>query len=169
MAVVTPKSVAITNADAATQTLNPTLIHGGRVKSSVAIMAVANGDSIASIYRMVRVPSNARLRDLQLSCTAITGAIGDIGLYDTAANGSAVVDVDFYASAQSMAAALTGLNVLREATAAGADVAKQEMPIWQALGLTADPKKQYDIATTLTAAATAAGTFSLDVSYVDGN
>ena len=44
-----------------------------------------------------------------------------------------------------------------------------EKPLWEALGLTADPRKLYDIAMTLTAAAAATGDISLKVRYVDGN
>jgi hypothetical protein len=44
--------------------------------------------------------------------------------------------------------------------------ANAEKRIWEALGLTADPKIMYDVCTTLTAAADAAGTLFLDCDYV---
>ena len=169
MAVVNTKATAITNADATTQTLNKMTLSGGRVKSAAGTVEAVSGDSIGSTYRLARVPSNARVREVVLQCDAITTCAADFGLYDTLANGAAVVDADFFASAQSLAAALTGTNILREAGAAGGDVANVEKQIWEILGLTADPKKYYDIAATLTAAAGSAGTVSLDVGYVDGN
>jgi hypothetical protein len=46
-------------------------------------------------------------------------------------------------------------------------VAKIEQPLWQQLGLTADPGVMYDIAATLTAAAGSAGTVSLKVRVVN--
>ena len=76
-------------------------------------------------------------------------------------------------TAQSLAAALVHTDVTHEADPADAGAgygnADVEKPLWQALGLTADPNKLYDIAVTLTAAAGSAGTVSLKVQYVDGN
>jgi len=48
------------------------------------------------------------------------------------------------------------------------DVANIEKRLWEALGLSADPKIWYDIVVTLTAAAGSAGTISLKTRYVDG-
>jgi hypothetical protein len=174
MAVVTTKSTAVTNADAASQTNNPLRIQGGRLHENVGTLEAVSGDSIASIYRLARVKSNCRISTLLLSCDAITTCAGDIGIYDiTAVNSGAVVDVDFFASAQSLATALVNTDVTHEAdsadSGAGFGLADVEKPLWQALGLTADPGKLYDIAVTLTAAAGSAGTISLKVRYVEGN
>lgn len=168
-AVVTTKSTAITNLDAAPRVKNNALIAHGKIREFVGTVEVANGDSIASILRMVRVHSAWRVTDVLLFCDAITSAAADIGLYDVAdVNAGAVVDVDFFASAQSIASALlTGTQVLYEAAAGPADVANIEKAIWQQLGLSADPGKWYDVALTLTAAATAAGTVSLKVRVVE--
>ena len=72
-----------------------------------------------------------------------------------------------------MAAALVNVDVGHEAdpadAGAGFGLADVEKSLWQALGLAADPGKQYDIAVTLTAAAGSAGTIALKMQYVDGN
>ena len=121
------------------------------------------------MYRQVRVPSNARVSRVLLSCDAITTCAGDVGVYRTAADGGAVVDVDFFASAQSLSAALAHSDVTHEADAADAGVgyglADTEKPLWQALQFTADPKCEFDIAITLTAAAGSAGTTSIKCDY----
>lgn len=171
MAVVNKKASAVTNAEARTpQTYNSKKVVNGILKESVGTIAVANGDSIGSTLRFGRVHSSWRVSQLLLGCTAITGAAADIGLYDTTKNGAAVVDVDFFASAQSLAAALANTDVTREAAGAGqGDVSKIEKAIWEVLGLTADPGKEYDVVATLTAAATADGNASLAIRYVDGN
>lgn len=174
MAVVTTRSTAVTNADAATQTNNSQKIAGGRLRESVGTIEAVSGDSIASVYRLARVGSGVRISQIMLSCDAITTCAGDVGVYDVAAvNSGAVVDADFFASAQSLATALVNTDVTHEADAAdagaGFGLADVEKPLWQALGLSADPNKLYDIAVTLTAAAGSAGTVSMKVRYVDGN
>ena len=174
MAVELLSSTCITNSDATPPVVNAIRLQGGRIKRSVGVKDVSATASIASIVRLVRVKSSDVIDRVLLSCDAITSAAGDIGIYDVArVNSGAVVDVDFFASAQSLAAALVNTDVTHEAdptdAGAGYGLADVEKPLWQALGLTADPGKEYDIAVTLTAAATAAGTIALRVYYLDGN
>lgn len=160
MAVVFTTAAAITAANAG-QLVNAAQA-GGQIESFVGQVAVANGDSIASIFRLARVPSNARMSSLSVFCTAITSAAADIGLYQTAANGGAVVDADAFIAAQTIAAASPGLNVI------GGNLlspANREKRLWEALGLTADPQRNYDIAATLTAAATAGGFVGVEGVY----
>jgi hypothetical protein len=173
MAVVNTKSTAVTNADAATQTNISLKIAGGRLRESVGTVEAVNGDSIGSTFRLARIRSNDRVSRVMLSCDAISSCAGDVGIYDIAAIGGAVVDADFFASAQSLASALVNADVTHEADAADAGAgfghADVEKPLWQALGLAADPYKLYDIAVTLTAAAAANGTIAMKVQYVNGN
>lgn len=174
MAVVNTKSTAVTNADAATQTNLSLKIAGGRLRESVGTVEAVNGDSIGSTFRLARIRSGDRVSRVLLSCDAISSCAGDIGIYDiTSVNSGAVVDADFFASAQSLASALVNADVTHEADAADAGAgfghADVEKPLWQALGLTSDPGKLYDIAVTLTAAAAANGTIAMKVQYVNGN
>ncbi len=160
MAVVQTKSQGITAQDAFTSVNSN--IQQGSTRSDVGVAPVANGDSIASVIRLVRVQSNARISDAWLFTTAITGAAGDVGLYRTAADGGAVVDADFFIAAQSLATASPGLNVIGGNVLAPAN---REKRLWEALGLTADPVTYYDVAVTLTAAATAAGTLGIELKW----
>jgi hypothetical protein len=173
MAVVNTKATAVSNADASpTQSFSSTKVIGGRVKEEVGVVAVANGDSIGSTLRFGRVHSSWRVSQLLLASSAITGAAADIGLYDVDKAGGAVVDVDFFASAASLAAVQNGVDVTHEAGGSGAslgNIANMEKPLWQVLGLTTDPGKFYDVVATLTAAATADGTAALQIRYLDGN
>lgn len=169
MAVVNKKGTAVTAAD----TLPPangqfvnTRISGGRIKESVGVVAVANGDSTGSTLRVARISSGDRVSRVLVSCTAITDAAANIGLYDTDVNGGAAVDATFFASAQSLAAALAGTDVTHGGTFG---VAKAEQLVWQVLGLTSDPGKLYDVTFTLTAGATADGALAVKVHVVDGN
>lgn len=168
MAVVNTKAAAITAGDTA-GTLAKKSLSGAILKESCGTLEAVSGDSIASVYRLARVPSNARVSRVLIGCDAITTCAGDVGVYDIASvNSGAVIDADFFASAQSLATAIVvNTDVTHESGIYG--VESVEKPLWQALGLTADPGKLYDIAVTLTAAAGSAGTVSLKVQYADGN
>jgi hypothetical protein len=161
MAVVAVKSTLITNADATPVVLNSPRVDGAFEHIEVATADIASGDSIASTYRMFRVPSNAVMTDLRIYSPDIgTTTISDIGLYRTAKDGGAVVDADFFASALSLKdGALNGVDVLHEA--AVFTIANSGKELWDALALTSDPGVFYDVAFTLTAAADAAGTVKL--------
>ena len=159
MAVVAVKSTLITNADATPVVLNSPRVDGGDERVAVATADIASGDSIASTYRMFRVPSNAVMTDLRIYSPDIgTTTISDIGLY--AADGGAVVDADFFASALSLKdGALNGTDVLHESTVFS--IANSGKELWSALSLSSDPGVMYDVTFTLTAAADAAGTVKL--------
>jgi len=162
MAVVTLKSTNLTAFDAGT--LVGTTYSGGKLRSQVATFEVGAADSIASIYRFARVKSNWRMTGIWMTCDAITSAAGDVGIYQTAGNGGAVVDVDAYATATSIATAITILpvNLLFEVK----DIANCRKLVWEDAGLTADSGRFYDLAMTLTTAATGAGTLCFETQYV---
>ncbi|OWT68085.1 MULTISPECIES: hypothetical protein [unclassified Achromobacter] len=164
MAVVQVSSTPVANADAKPVIRNSAKIAEGNVLSSIGSVAIANGDSIGSVYRMVRVRSGTRIESLSLICDAVTSAAADVGLYQTAARGGAVVDADFFTAAQTIATASQGLqvahgNILKAGTAS--------LRLYEALGLTNDPGIEYDVAITLTAAATAAGNVAAKCLYVN--
>jgi len=166
MAVVTTESNLITNRDATPKVLNNSIIHNGTLKESVATVETANGDDIASKFYFVTLPSNARVSQILLYSDDIgTTTISDFGIYKSTADGGAVVDADFFASAVSLKdGALNGTDITHESGVFGVEDA--EKPLWEALGLSADPKIMYDVVGTLTAAADAAGTITLKVRYV---
>lgn len=164
MAVVTTKSAALTAMDTAGAALPVARQARANLRTACGKVEVSATDSIASILKFCRVPSNCRVSQLLLRCSAITGAIGDFGVYR--ADTGAVVSVALFATAQSMAAALTNwTDISNESTTVTPILAEQ--PLWQAAGLSADPVCQFDICATLTAAATAAGQAVLEVRYAE--
>jgi len=170
MAVVTLKAASITNRDASPRVLSNAPLSAGSVRRFLGFVEAANGDSIGSKYILGQIPSNAYGEIMKLYCDAITSGAGDLGIYRTTVDGGAVVDVDFYASAQSIASAITtGTEIQHEADATdsgvGYGLADLEKPLWQRLQLSADPKVVYDVVLTLTAATTAAGTVALRGEY----
>lgn len=165
MAVVNTKSTSITNLDAGD--LNPDYKSRGVLREAVDTLETANGDSIASVYRMVRVWSGWRVSDVIIDTDDIgTTTIADIGLYRTAADGGAVVDADFFGSAVVLnAGALANTNVTQESGVV--DIANKAKRLWEQLALTADPGLWYDVALTLTAASDAAGTITMRVRFAE--
>lgn len=167
MAVVTVKSARITGRDSSPPSKGGMTLGPRRLYDDSATVEVTNGDSIGSKFILATVPSHASMRELVVLCDAITSAAADFGLYRTTQDGGAVVDADLFASAQSIATAITaGTNVLHESGVL--DVSKIEQPLWQVLGLASDPGIDYDIVATLTAAATATGTLSARAVYTQG-
>src|SRR3972149_12341690 len=95
MAVANTKSTFITNADAEPKVLTSDYISKGTLYEAVGTVEVAAADDDGSVYRMVRVPSNARITSILTGCDAITlGTSYHLGVYQTAANGGAVVVSD---------------------------------------------------------------------------
>ena len=164
MAVVTTKSGPITNRDSSPRVLNNSNVEGGDVRESVGTLESVSGDSIGSKYIMCQIPSNARVSQILLSCDGgNTTAAADIGIYKSTDDGGTVVDADFFASAQLLTSALANTDVTHESAVFG--IEDVEKPLWEALGLSEDPKILYDIVATLTAASDAADTVSLKAKY----
>lgn len=151
MAVDALKSSVITNADATPLVRSNARVAAGVLREAIGTAQATASASIGSTYRLCRVPSNARISEVALSCDAFdTTGTTDIGVYQTADNGGAVVDADFFASAVVLTSILVHSVVTHESTVFGIEDA--EKPLWEALGLSADPVRDYDIALTLTAA-----------------
>lgn len=162
MAVVTTKSAIVTNRDASPRVVNPATNEGAHLRSWVATLELNNGDSIGSKLIFGQVPSNARIHSIRVFCDAVTSGAMDLGLYQTTENGGAVVSATAYASAQSIASAITaGTEIMFEQR----NIDKVANTVWQDGGLSADPQRMLDIVGTLTAATTAAGTVTLMVEY----
>lgn len=136
-----------------------------RTEAVVDQMTVNNTDSIGSTFRISRIPSNAIVTSGSVFCGAITSAAADIGLYQTPANGGAVVDADFFVAAQTIATASPGINILGGNTATYGP-ANRNKRVWEVLGLAADPQRDYDVVLTLTAAATATAPAGVALTYV---
>lgn len=169
MAVEDVKSAGITNADATPRVANNARVFGGQLREAAGTKQAAASASIASIYRLCRIPSNCRVSQVLLDCDAFdtTGA-GDVGIYKATAQGGAVVDADYFGSAILMTSILKGSDVTHEAASTGYGVEDAEKPLWEGLGLSADPGVDYDVCITLTAANGAGATpdMTLKVRYV---
>lgn len=168
MAVVAVKSGNITSRDASPRVKSNPSVVGGKLQSAVGVAAISNGDSVGSTYRMFQIPSNARMDELLISAPDIgTTTIADFGIYETTDNGGLAVDADRFASAQSLKdGALAKFDVLHESGSIA--LSDLEKPLWEMLGLTEDPGKNYDVVATLTGAADAAGSLAVLCRYQQG-
>lgn len=117
----------------------------GRLYSKCGVIAPAAGETSTNFFRTLVVPSNACIRSVKLTCADATSAGKiDVGIYQTPANGGLSVDSDF----------LTDAFVLTDGPYFAAEImndlapytpAKRVQPLWQALGLTSDPHRDYDV------------------------
>ena len=166
------KGTAITNREATPRVLNnPGLGEGGRAKCAIGHLAsVTAALTTTSIIRLVSIPSNAVVSHVFFQSAAQAAGAMDVGVYRTNADGGAVVDQDFFATAIAVTGAVVLTNVTNESAAAGGyTIAKQSMPLWQAAGMTSDPKSMLDIACTIVSAdvTDGLGAVGLKVYYVD--
>lgn len=159
-------STPISNANATPKVANNPGVADGMLRRVVGTIASLAADSAASIYRMVRVPSNAHIHSVIL-LSDDGGATGqmDCGIYQTADNGGAVVDADHFASAVDIGAGAIGpVDITHESGVYAIEDA--EKPLWEALALSADPGIDYDIALTVTEVVADVGDKTLKVEYV---
>lgn len=159
------KSTHIGNATATPVVLNTApLGAGARLNESAGTVTASAAADAASTYRMCRVPSNARVSQVLLS-NASSGAAGaaDIGIYQTNDNGGAVVAAAFFGSAVALTAAQNNVDVTYESGVY--TLVNSEKPLWEALGLTKDPQREYDVVITITTAPSNATAMNLKVRF----
>lgn len=138
-------STWITNAVASPVVLTDSAKSVGQLLEASSAATVSASQAQNDTIRLVRVPSNARISQVLLSTGDATsaGAI-NIGIWQTTENGGAVVDADLFASAL----ALNGgpfLNSDQTFESGEYTYAESAKPLWDVLGLTTDPKRDYDV------------------------
>lgn len=165
MAVVNQKSSVVSAYD----TTQPVVKihaaqHQGKLRSSRCLQAVANGDSDTSTFRLHRLPSNAILHEwlIWTSANFTGGTDWDAGLYrESGVSNGAVIDKDCYADGQSLATAVSRLDLSRVTkTEAGA-----EQALWEDGGLSSDPREYFDLTLTANTIGTVGGNIESLVYY----
>lgn len=155
-------SANLTNRDATPKVPNTSFLDGGIVRASHGFAAVTSGDTTGSTYRLVSVPSACRVISIHLTNPAGSASSAfDCGVYRSTADGAAVVDADFFASAVACTNANVDVNITGESTTY--TNAKREQPLWQAIGMSADPGGLLDIVLTNTATNAAAFAAGVEV------
>lgn len=173
MAVENIKSASVTNLDAVPVVPQSTGEgSAGYMRQVDGIAPVSAGSSATSTYRMVRLPSNAKLKHLDVIVDAAPGATGAVNVgaaySDAVADGTQVANQGTLISATAFASAITlGAAGVRVDGLTALTPTKRAQPLWQALGLASDPGGFIDVLLTVSTAVTNALNVATDVRYVD--
>lgn len=160
------KSTMITELDA--RTLQATDKFGGALHRVAANHAKAAGQSTGDIYPVLRIFTGWVLNSLVLQTAAWgTSGVVEIGCYDTAENGGAVIDADCFASAVDVSAALAKIDLLMEAATQTPDLVNTKVRDILAMAASA-PDKWVDVCLTATnIGASQAAKFALSSTYIE--
>lgn len=169
-------STPVTNAEAVPPVANLTGAGAPGYANIVDGYATALLNSSAdATYRLVRVPSDAKVKSIIFQSEAQGAGKFDLGLYypitgrtgvaDLAAN---ALDQDFFALVIDCASAVVPTEVVNYGGSTYT-LDKRSMPLWQAAGLTSDPGGFFDVVATVktTAVTTGTGKFGVRVSFVN--
>lgn len=166
MAVVNTKATAVSNADSTPPVINPHYAEKATPRVTPFKVAVAAADDDNSVFRLARLKSSAVILNVPVVNSAITGGTSyNLGFYQTAANGGAIVGSgNQLATAVDMSAARAAPLDLRFEAAA---VTTMGQRVWELLGLTEDPQRDYDLCLTGATVGTAAGDIAGYVGYIE--
>lgn len=173
MATEAVKSTALTNLDASPPVRATSGAGGaeGGLRFVDGKATFADTKTSGSTYAMVRVPSNAVIKRIRACIeTAVTTFTVDIGVYystgpDTPTDLQGdVIDADLFGSAVALASVVTPTEYTMESTQLS--VTEMFYPLWQAAGLTSDPRCSFDIVLTNTATNDTTSDVYLSVEYV---
>ncbi len=176
MSVENLKSVTITNLDATPIVANS----AGEGAQGYAIVAhdyitISASASQTSTYKLLRVPTVARIKELILENAALTTGRINLSVYysDSTTDGTAVANQglivpttgdQFFASDIDLTSAAKGVDVTNES--GNYPVDKRNSSLWSALGLTTDPGGFFDIVAVVhTTDVTIAGKIGLTAVY----
>lgn len=170
------KSTILVNRDATPKVLTDAFLSGGMMEESQGSVKSGAADAAGTTYRLIQVPSNARLSTLQWQSDALgSGCVLDVGVwYPTVlplgggaflASGSSGVLI----SSSIFATGLTApaANAMTEITNQSLNylIPLQETPLWNVLGMASDPEVDFDIGFVARLATAAAGYVGLKGRY----
>ena len=176
MAVENLKSPSITNLDASPPVAN-TAGEGAAAHqySNFDFVTVDASASLTSTYRILRVPSTAKIKSLVIESEAMGAGAFDISVYysDSPWEGSADVSTgvvpttgsQFFANSFNCAAAVAPTSIINNA--GNNNMSNRNKPLWSALGLATDPGGSFDIVAVVdtTAVTTGAARLGLRVEF----
>lgn len=131
----------------------------------VAKIAITNGNTSASIFRIAEVPSNYIPVGGEITCSAITSLDDvDLGLYENAENGGAVIDVDALLDGGDVSSALVPGSGLSPISAVA--IANQNAALYSLASDVSSERQTYVLALTTNATAGADGTIIVRLKLV---
>ncbi len=176
--MATLKSTLITNRDANPKVLTDGAVSGGQMSMSYGFIYTGASDAAGTNYKMVQVPSSARLSSLGFINTTLgnSSSIDTTVWYPTTvpSGGGAFL-------AQSVAATVISSSCFKTAILGDTTNATylelistantlnypqyRELPLWQVVGLTSDPEIEFDIGFSVRVAVATAGYIGLNATY----
>lgn len=183
----TLKSTQITNLDATPVVLNNSGVSGPYSETTYdGYVTTGAANDAGTAYRMVRVKSDVKVKKIILESAAQGAtftvnvgvnypddvryvALGKSTLVSTASPPAAtnIIDADFFASAVVLTSAYGPTDVTNESGTYTVDLRGE--PLWQAVGLPADPGGYFDIVVATTVAGTGGALLGLRVVVATNN
>ncbi len=177
MALVNLKSTVITNRDATPKVLTDSYIAGGLYEEVQGSVKSGSADNAGSQYRLVQVPSNARVSSIFWQADALgSGAQLDVavwfptalplggGAFLASGSASALISSSIFATALAGSGSAVALTEITNQST-NYNIALQETPLWNVLGFVTDPEVDFDIGFSLRFATATAGYAGLKVRY----
>ena len=178
----TVKSASLTNLDASPIVANTAGVGSAGIVRSVedyGATTVAGLSLTASTYKLLRLPTNVKLKALSLTPDAAldtsTGLALDVGAYysDSLTDGTPYALAGTVIAAACFASATTAFHSSATAKTdvlTALAVAKRNQPLWKAVGLSSDPGGFIDIVVAVHTAATTGGATNIQLraEFIDG-
>lgn len=183
MAVEVVQSTILSNRDATPRVPNP-LYGAGRPFVKKAVVLCVTGKTAPSIYGFFSIRSDAHIDTVLLTCDALsTSVTADLGCYETTRQGGgfATTIAGGVADARYNASALTNTNEIfgEDIDLSGALTKSQQLfanssfvtrtkadqALWQLLGFTNDPQREFDLVLVTNTTVTAGGAIMVEVGY----
>jgi hypothetical protein len=172
------KSASITNLDSTP--IQPVDIGegvGGFLRTVNDYVTALAADAISSTYRLVRFPTNAKVKHIVIFSAAGTNGAADcdVAYSDSTTDGTSIANQGSIVQVSSADNQLFGAAQTLVTTAtAGVDQtfagtytqAYSNQPMWEVLGLTSDPGGRFDIVLKVTTALTSGGIIGCKLDYV---
>lgn len=152
---------------------------GGMMKRVEGVVTALSADSTSSVYKMVRVPTTAKIKGVRLYSTVASAGAADINVAysNSAADGTSVANQGTIIQISSANNKLFGAATSLVGTGQAVDCTflnttnfpngANLLPLWKALGLTQDPGGMLDIQLNVSTQVTTGGLVMLAVDYVE--
>ena len=179
MTAFTRNSTNISNLNSIPVVPNTTGEYGpGFLRSATGHVAAVTSDGIGSIYDLVRIPTNAKVKQVYLTNAALSASTAmDIDVaYSSSTQDQTIPNlqgtiVQVSAADNKLfgsAVAMTSAQKNQDQTFANTFTTdNQNNPLWSVLGLASDPGGMFDIVLKVTTAVVAGGDVAIEVRYVE--
>lgn len=170
------KSTLLTNRDATPKVFSDGFLSGGTGTGAVGSVITGTSDAAGSFYRLVSVPSNARIDAIRWQSAGLSNSCAlDIACwYPTFVPQGGANFIPSACASIIISSSAFATNLLAGVAVQPTDVTNQsgnyliplqETPLWNVLGFTADPEISIDMGFSVRVATGAAGYVGLKVSY----